>query len=257
MAHTPYGYQIENGKAVIDEIKAKQISILFKEYVSGSSLSTAGGKAGIELTHSSLGRMIDNIVYIGDEFYPPIVSEEIWSKAQKERERRVDALSRNKDKTSPFSGKIYCSHCGSEYRRYSRRGKEGWKCARHMMKGKMQCDSPSIPENCFEDAFMRIISMINISDLTIRTARQKSQIEKKYDDPFKQAEYAYLQTQIDDFDFQTEKLLDALQDIPAGFDGEFMKKVIKLIDVSHSGAATFVLINDKEFREELSVDEKP
>ena len=35
MGHTPYGYRIENGKAVIDKEKAQQIRNLYKNYLDG------------------------------------------------------------------------------------------------------------------------------------------------------------------------------------------------------------------------------
>ncbi|MDL2287370.1 hypothetical protein LJB90_02240 [Eubacteriales bacterium OttesenSCG-928-G02] len=78
-----------------------------------------------------------------------------------------------------------------------------------------------------------------------------------YDDPFKQVEYAYSQIEVDDFDYQTEKLLTALQDLPPEFNGDFMLKVLKWIEVDHDGTATFVFINDKRFREELIPNAKP
>jgi hypothetical protein len=39
MSHTPYGYKIENGIAVIDEEKADKIRFLYESYLSGLSLS--------------------------------------------------------------------------------------------------------------------------------------------------------------------------------------------------------------------------
>ena len=47
MSHTPFGYRIENGKAVIDIEAAEQIKILFESYLSGDSLATAAKKAGM------------------------------------------------------------------------------------------------------------------------------------------------------------------------------------------------------------------
>jgi hypothetical protein len=41
MSHTPYGYKIINGKAVVDKQAAKQIKTLFQSYLSGDSLATA------------------------------------------------------------------------------------------------------------------------------------------------------------------------------------------------------------------------
>ena len=38
MGHTPYGYKIENGKAVIDETAAEKLRKLFDNYLNGMSL---------------------------------------------------------------------------------------------------------------------------------------------------------------------------------------------------------------------------
>ena len=48
MGHTPYGYKIENGKAVIDETAAEKLRILFDNYLNGLSLQTAAKAAGIK-----------------------------------------------------------------------------------------------------------------------------------------------------------------------------------------------------------------
>lgn len=47
MAHIPYGYIIENGRACIDEKLANQVKKLFQAYVSGLSLVNAVKQAGI------------------------------------------------------------------------------------------------------------------------------------------------------------------------------------------------------------------
>ena len=46
MGHTPFGYRIENGKAVMDEAAASQIRELYKNYLSGLSLTNAAKEAG-------------------------------------------------------------------------------------------------------------------------------------------------------------------------------------------------------------------
>ena len=259
MAHTPYGYIIRKGKAVADKIKALQVKALFGEYVTGASLQAAGAKAGIKKSHASLGRIIDAPCYMGDDFYPAIVGRSLWNKAQKERKRRADGLGRNKnyfaeDKNgiSPFWGKIFCSECGQEYRRYAQKEKERWMCSRRTVGGKVYCTGPMICEDVFEDAFMRMVGKLNQQDIADRPIKKSVAIEKKYDDPFKQAEYAYLLTPIDDFDFQTEKLLNLLNAVPSEFDGEFMKQIIKRIEVPHSGDISFLLINDKIYREGIN-----
>lgn len=94
MGHTPYGYRIENGKAVIDELAAEQIRALFRAYVSGDSLATAAQKAGILTSHATIGKMLRNKHYIGDEYYPPIIDSDTFETAETERIRRAEKLGR-------------------------------------------------------------------------------------------------------------------------------------------------------------------
>ena len=259
MAHTPYGYVIKNGKAVADKIKLVQVKALFEDYVTGSSLQTAGTKTGIKKSHASLGRIIDAPCYKGDDFYPAIVSHSLWDKAQVERKRRADGLGRNKnyfadDKTdiSPFWGKIFCAECGQGYRRYYEKGKERWICSKRTVGGKVYCNSPMNFEHEFEEAFLRVTGKISIDDISAKPQKKPIDIKQKYDDPFKQAEYAYSLTKIDNFEYQTDKLLDILKTMPTEFDGEFMKRIIKRIKVSHSGEIKFILINEKACKEAIN-----
>ena len=259
MAHTPYGYVIKNGKAVADKIKSVQIKALFEDYVTGASLQTAGTNASIKKSHASLGRIIDAPCYKGDDFYPAIVSYSLWNKAQEERKRRADGLGRYKnyfadDKTdiSAFWGKIFCSECGAEYRRYSEKSKQRWMCSKRTVGGKVYCNSPMIFETDFEEAFMRVLGKIDINYISAKSPKKPVDIKQKYDNPFKQAEYAYSLTQIDDFEYQIDKLLDILKVMPTEFDGEFMKQIIKRIEVSHYGKVHFILINDKTCKEAIN-----
>lgn len=94
MGNTPFGYQIENGKAVIDDTAAEQIRTLFGAYLSGGSLDTAAKKAGIEASHASTGRILRNQRYLGDEYYPAIIEPDMFAAAQEERIRRAEKLGR-------------------------------------------------------------------------------------------------------------------------------------------------------------------
>jgi hypothetical protein len=94
MGHTPYGYRIENGTAVIDETAAKQVKELFLGYLAGLSLKDAAKKARIDCYHATAGRMLKNKNYVGDEFYPPIIDKETFEKAGLEKQRRAEKLGR-------------------------------------------------------------------------------------------------------------------------------------------------------------------
>jgi hypothetical protein len=94
MAHIPYGYKIEDGIAVIDEEKAENIRNLYKGYLSGLSLSVAAKTAGIDACHGTVGRMLKNKRYLGDDYYPSILDKEIYEKVEDERLKRAIKLGR-------------------------------------------------------------------------------------------------------------------------------------------------------------------
>ncbi len=94
MGHTPYGYRIEGGRAVIDEDAAEQVRLIYKFYLEGDSLITAASKAGIKLFHSGVSRMLRNSHYLGDDYYPAIIDRETFDKAETERLRRAEYLGR-------------------------------------------------------------------------------------------------------------------------------------------------------------------
>ena len=98
MGHTPYGYRIENGKAVIDESAAEQVRMLYKNYLSGLSLVNATKFAGLNLQHSSAKRMMRNKHYLGDDFYPAIIDKESFIAVEEELSKRSAVLGRNNRK---------------------------------------------------------------------------------------------------------------------------------------------------------------
>lgn len=84
------GYRIIDGIAKIDESEACAIRAIFSGYISGMSLREAAEKAGKPMVHSMVKRVIRNICYIGDDFYPAIVSRQTFTKANAELIRRAE-----------------------------------------------------------------------------------------------------------------------------------------------------------------------
>ena len=95
MSHIPFGYRIENGKAVIDEVTAEQVRNLFRNYLSGMTLVSAASEAGIETYHATVSKMLANRRYLGDDFYPQIIEEETYRATQQERRKRAKKLGRD------------------------------------------------------------------------------------------------------------------------------------------------------------------
>lgn len=94
MGHTPYGYRIENGVAVIDEEAAGKLRKLYENYLLGLSLKDAAAEAGIDTYHGTAKRLLKTEHYIGDDFYPAIIDETVFQNAQDELIKRAAALGR-------------------------------------------------------------------------------------------------------------------------------------------------------------------
>lgn len=101
MGHTPYGYRIEDGKAVIDETAATQVRELYKNYLSGLSLTNAAKEAGLDLLHSGAKRMMRNMHYLGDDFYPAIIDKASFDAVEVELNKRSTKLGRNNRYNAP------------------------------------------------------------------------------------------------------------------------------------------------------------
>lgn len=104
MRHTPYGYRIVNGMAVINEEQAVQIREFFKGYLSGLALSSAAKTAGLNIHHGPAGRILRNKHYLGDEYYPAIIDKETFEAAAAEREKRAIQLGRVWDQKEEQKG---------------------------------------------------------------------------------------------------------------------------------------------------------
>ena len=94
MAYVPYGYTIKDGVVTVDEKAAGQVKEFFKKYISGLSLTVAGEQAGIEKTHSVMGRILKNVHYLGNDIYPAIIDKETFDKAEEVRNKRAKDLGR-------------------------------------------------------------------------------------------------------------------------------------------------------------------
>ena len=101
MGHTPFGYRIEGGKAVVDEVAAGQIRKLYENYLSGLSLENAAKEAGIKTYHGTVKKLLSNRHYLGDAFYPAIIDEDTFTKAALEGDRRSEKLGRNNRVLTP------------------------------------------------------------------------------------------------------------------------------------------------------------
>ncbi len=92
--HTPFGYRVKDGHAVVDPGEAGQVRQVYACYLSGMGYTAAAKEAGLDMTHSAVKNMLQNKHYLGDGFYPAIIDRETFDAAEEERLRRCAALGR-------------------------------------------------------------------------------------------------------------------------------------------------------------------
>ena len=90
----PYGYEIVNGRAVVNKPAQKKIWRLYQNYIGGMSLSKAAEEADIHIPHGMVAKLLSNRHYLGDSFYPQIIDRNTFEKAAEERRHRAEKLGR-------------------------------------------------------------------------------------------------------------------------------------------------------------------
>ena len=84
----PYGYRIGKAKALIDPEEKEKLFRLFKAYAAGMRLKDCIAKAGIEKSAPTCKSMLSNRDYLGTDFFPQIISEDLFDEVQVELGRR-------------------------------------------------------------------------------------------------------------------------------------------------------------------------
>lgn len=101
MKHTPMGYEIVDGKIVINEEEAEMIRTMYAVYLLGASYKAAAKAVGLPLKHSGVKHILQNKKYLGSESYPAIIDQETFDAAEEERLRREKVLGRDNSKGKP------------------------------------------------------------------------------------------------------------------------------------------------------------
>ena len=89
MAHIPFGYRIEMGKAVPDKEQVEKLKAFLEGYLDGLSIEKARCMADIKLSASSLSDYMRSGIYAGTDYYPPIVAPGTKERIVAEMEKRT------------------------------------------------------------------------------------------------------------------------------------------------------------------------
>jgi len=108
------------------------------------------------------------VMYKDEDVVPPIVSEEIWDKANKIlKERSKKMLSDNRTSYQnrySYSGKIICVEHNTPYHHTEHKGsygsKSAWRCKRYHGIGTVSCTSPTIYTKELDDIMCHILETV-------------------------------------------------------------------------------------------------
>ena len=209
-----YGYVKDKGKLIIDEEQAEMIKIIFDRYANTTDglskvsryLEAQGYKSstGKRIDTTILTRIIENpkykgyycghkskvldyrtkkkkrlnksdwIIYKDYDNVPPIVSEELWERANKKLKERQDSFTNRAINKAVFqnrytySGKIYCGCHNLTYHRSSagkRKNNPVWECQVYRRESLKGCSNPRVFEleldEVFKDMFNKLFKKRN------------------------------------------------------------------------------------------------
>ena len=93
----PIGYKVVDGKITICEEQRKIVEQIFTDYDSGVAAgriaqnlkgrNICNAKGKVSWTHASIGRILENPSYLGTEYYPQLIGEELFERVQRRREK--------------------------------------------------------------------------------------------------------------------------------------------------------------------------
>ena len=251
-----WGYKKDNGRLVIVEEEAEIIREIFDMYVNQHLgmrvISRILGEQGVknsknnDLATSTIRNIIANpkykgyycgnktqkydyrhnarkyidpeewVVYEDKENVPPIVSEELWDRANMILNKRETAIKESAATVSytnryKYSGKIICMEHGTSYHhkiyRYKSGTKEAWQCKVYSEKGKSACDSPTIYTTELDEVMKQICR-----DLIVNKSNIIHDLIKIYTDAAGQStiesDIAKYKLEINDLLKKKDKLLD-------------------------------------------------
>jgi len=287
--HMPMGYKMINGLIEVNEEQAQIVKAIFTDYIKEKSLKAIAKKLSDKgvlnanmkpnWNHGSVGKILQNVKYQGDEFYPRLIDEATYKKAQDMRAAVEKKLGRSQQfnamkNQSIFSGKIKCGECGETYKKYiEHAGKPSekikWKCRNYIFQNRVLCRNSFFTEEELKSIFTEATNQLirqkkrldNIQpneppkmNLEFRqTDNRIKELEQdgEFSSPelaeliFKRAVLYYEGSNVADQKWNAEKLKSALSDINTltEFNDELFEIIIKRMTVYKETSVKVEFIN--------------
>ena len=277
----PLGYALSCGSITINEAEAGTVKEIVEQYLSGKSLKAIAemltakhieymsGKTA--WNKSRIQRMIDDIRYIGNNGYPPILTEQEYSamqaiKSQKNTQKNMD----HSDNIFKLNAPVVCANCGGRMqRRIDNRRKTitRWRCTecktsvnmsdKDMLGGITELlneviadpESIQIPKSDYEES--QEIKRLNaeISKALNTVGFDKEAIKKKMLTCVSE-KYMSLGTE----EVTAQSLKDILKSTPplTAYDSDLTDQAVSEIQPKENGTISLVLINGQRIGKEKS-----
>lgn len=283
--HTPIGYCVREGQIMIDDEKSKIVIQIFQEYDGGISAMIIASnlkKKGVmnkndrvKWTHATVGRILEDDNYLGNEYYPQLISTELFERVQERREQKRQKLGRGEYRPSKrernlFGGILRCGECGEAYshimpKKKCVNQKPKWKCKNYVYHNQLCSESGDITDKevmevCREtiNQMIRDRSLLKIVAKRQETVtpryreldqmikyRQHQEFESFTDMLYARAAERYRTLRINDTEEKTQVMLDTLEGVAEqeSFQEQLYRKLIKEIIVNKDQTATVILYN--------------
>ncbi|MEQ2594309.1 recombinase family protein [[Clostridium] symbiosum] len=287
--HMPLGYRMVGGRILIAPEQAELVKGVFQAYSEGNSMYQLARRL-TELgalnanhkpvwNHGTVGKILENRRYLGDEFYPALVEPELFHKVQERRKEKSKELGRimqpnSFGKRSMFADRLVCGICGQPYRRYVEHcGQPGekivWKCKHYINGNKVYCRNVFLVDCQIIDAFMELLRLLKGGRFRLEPeaatqglpySREAAELNRKLqaleEEPgypakemvqviYERARSQYRVARIRDHDYQTEKLKTVLKEVvlTEEFDSRLFQTIIRRIVIHEDRRFEFELIN--------------
>lgn len=294
--HTPMGYRMKDGKMCFDAERAKIVKKAFSDYLSGISTHaiakqlTADGVLNANnkpsWNHGSVGKLLENIRYLGDEMHPQMIETEIFEQVQSRRKEQRQKLGRGANPNSmsannPFTGRIWCGECGGGFRKYVDNGgkpseKSRWKC-KNSVYWRDKCNCSAITDEKIKEAFIAAINTVikkphllekkpkelpqyhNPEFLKLNQRIKELEVNEQFSSKelavliFQRASAFYQTAQVHDYEHHIEKLKKYLSAIQpqTEFQEELFLQIIKQMTIYTDGRIDVEFINGLTVQENI------